>query len=110
MTYQTTGQRACHVQIRDIAMAAANEHYERLMGDNVKYDTWKRLHPGMTDKRLRQVFVNKYWPQCIEFARQTLVLMLQRDEISEAMKEQIMDVLEKDQHLRTTLPMAPGVH
>ena len=110
MTYQTTGQRACHVQIRDIAMAAANEFYDKRMSDNKNYELWKKMHPGMTDKRLRQIFVTKYWPHCIQFARHTLVMMLERPDITEAMKDRIMEVLEQDQHLRTTLPMAPGVH
>lgn len=105
MKLQKTHQVACHIQVRDVAMAATSEWYESLMGaSNDIYKDWKAHNPDLNAEDLRKKFVNRYWPQCIDFARATLTLMLQRDEVSDAMKEQIMDVLEKDQYLRRKMP------
>lgn len=105
MPLQRTGQVACHVQVRDIAMAACGQWYEALMGaDNDIYKQWKTQNEGCNAKELEKRFINRFWPRLIEFARATMAIMLMRPDISEVMKEQIMDSLEKDQYLRRKLP------
>lgn len=106
MILQKTGQVVCHTQVRDVAMAATNEWYESLMGaSNDIYKQWKAQNPDLTPDKLRKKFVSRYWPHCIEFARATLAIMLTKDDISDEMKEKIMDVLEKDQYLRGKVPV-----
>lgn len=97
---QRTGQTLCHVRVRDVAKAAAGELYERLMGDDKCYDAWKKQNPGATAKQLEKRFIEKKWPLCVEFARASLATLLGRPDVAAEVKEEIMDVLEKDQMLR----------
>jgi len=89
----------CHVQIREIAKTAAGELYERLMGDQRHYDAWKKQNPDCTAKQLEERFIAKNWPKCIPYARTTLKLLLGRPDVADSLKEQIIDVLEKDASL-----------
>jgi hypothetical protein len=89
----------CHIQIREIAKAAAGELYERLMGEQHYYDAWKKQNPDCTAKQLEDRFIEKNWPKCIPYARATLALLLRRPDVPDSLKLQIMDVLEKDQSL-----------
>lgn len=97
---QETGQRVCHAKIAEVARAAAGELYERMMGDNIFYDEWKKQNPGCSPKELEDRFIRKNWGSCIDFARSTLTIMLTRDDIADSMKEEIMVILEQDQMLR----------
>jgi len=110
-----TGQRMCHRQVRDVAMAAAGQLYESLMGDDEFYREWRRQNPRLDAKGLERAFINQNWAKCIEFARSTLTLMLTRDDISEDVKAEIMVVLEQDQsirnkHVRPTDPPFGRLH
>ena len=107
MTFQRTGQVACHVRVRDIAKAAAGQLYESMMGENRFFEMWKQQNPGIGPKELEKRFIDKNWPQCLDIARATLTCMLQRPEISDMMKDDIMDILEKDQYLRASVPLEP---
>lgn len=101
MTLQRTGQVVCHVKVREVAKAAAGQMYEAYMGaDNATYREWKRQNPDCTPRELERRFIEKNWGKCLEFARTTLGLMLRNPEISDTMKDEIMDILEKDQLLR----------
>lgn len=100
MVHQTTGQRVCHAKIAEVARAAAGELYESMMSNNVFFDEWRKQNPGCSPKELEDRFIRKNWGQCIDFARSTLTLMLTRDDIEEAMKEEIMVILEQDQLIR----------
>lgn len=100
MIVQKTGQVACHIRIRDVAKRASGHLYENLMSNNEMFDKWKKQNPDCTPKELERRFIEKNWPKCIEFARATLALMLRQDDISDKIKEQVMDILEKDQLLR----------
>jgi len=84
----------------EVAKAAANELYERQMGDNYFYQLWKKQNPNATDKQLRERFVERNWPRCIEFARQTMTVLLTKDDVSIETKDKIMEALEKDFSLR----------
>jgi len=106
----------CHVQVAAVAKEATSELYETLMGDNLMYETWRKQHPGTSDKRLRQLFVDRNWPRCIPFARATLARLLTTP-IDEKVKESIMEVLVKDASLvrgRVTqadlMPMLKGLN
>jgi hypothetical protein len=105
---QRTGQRACHVRIRDVAKAAAGEYYEAIMGaNNDIYKQWLANNPGLNAKQLERKFINRYWPDCIDFARTTLGLVLNRDDVPDKLKDEILDILHKDQYLRQSVPLAP---
>jgi hypothetical protein len=97
---QGTGERVCHAKVADVARAAAGELYESLMSSNTFFDEWKKQNPGCNAKQLEERFIRKNWGSCIEFARTTLTIMLTRDDIEEAMKDEIMVILEQDQMLR----------
>lgn len=98
---QRTGERAiCHVKVAEVAKAAAGELYESLMGNNELFRAWTKQNPGAGPKELERRFIEKNWPRCIEFARTTLTVLLTQPDVSDATKDEIMDVLEKDQSLR----------
>jgi hypothetical protein len=100
MSVQRTGQRVCHASVMAIAKAAAGQLYEAVMQDNTKYATWRKMHPNYSSKQLEDKFIEQYWGSCLEFARTTLVEMLKRPDIDERMKEEIMDIVEKDYSVR----------
>jgi len=106
---QKTGQAACHVYIRKIAREICAETYEAVMSNNEARDRWKNQNEGATEKQLIKRFVDKNWPKFIEGARTTLGLML-RGDYPESMKEQIMDILEKDQYLRHKVPSSKMIN
>ena len=74
--------------------------YQSLMSNDMYYRVWREQNPGANAQQLEKRFIDRNWPKCIEFARATLVEMLKRPDISEEMKEDIMDILEKDQSLQ----------
>ena len=106
---QKTGQQVCHIRIAEVAKAAAGELYESMMGNNQAFELWKKQNPGATAKQLERRFIQKNWPRCIDFARTTLTLLLTKDDVAETVKEEIMDVLEKDQILRNKA-VGPRLH
>ena len=69
------------------------------MGDNPSFERWKKQNPGCNAKELERRFIEKNWPQCIQYARQALAMMLRQPHINEATKLHIVDVLSKDQSL-----------
>jgi|SRR5215831_3433314 len=100
MNASGTGARLCHVRVREVAMAAAGELYESMMGNDAFYRAWKRQNPGANAKQLERNFIDRNWGHCIEFARATLTVMLTKPEVDEKLKEEIMVILEQDQTLR----------
>ena len=88
-----------HIQIREVAKAAAGHLYERLIGDSRYYEAWKKENPDADPRELERRFVEKNWPKCIAYARESLTEMLKRPDVSEAAKAQITNVLAKDQSL-----------
>lgn len=100
MMLQKTNQVACHIRVRDVAQAAAGQLYESMMGNNGFYETWKKQNPGCTPKQLEARFIDRNWPKCLDFARATLAVMLRQPDISDKMKEEVVDILHKDQLLR----------
>jgi hypothetical protein len=98
---QRTGQQVvCHIKVAEVAKAAAGQLYEQVMGNNDLFMIWKKQNPGASPKVLEKRFIDKNWPQCIEFARNTLTVMLTKDDIAESLKDEIMIVLEQDFSLR----------
>lgn len=89
----------CHVQIREVAKAAAGELYEKLMGDNRYFEAWQKQHPDASPKELERRFIEKNWPKCVQFARATLAALLRQPDVDEKTKLEIVDVLAKDQSL-----------
>jgi len=89
----------CHIQIREIAKAAAGHLYERLIRDSRYYEAWKRENPDAGPQELERRFVEKNWPKCIAYARESLAEMLKRPDVLQTAKAQIMEILAKDQSL-----------
>ena len=86
----------CHKVIRKVAMEAAGELYERLMGDDQFYDAWRNQNPGLSPKQLETRFIAKNWGKCIDFARASLACMLSRPDVADSLKEDIVEVLTLD--------------
>ena|SRR5215471_1481642 len=105
MNASRTGQRVCHVGVMKVAQAAAGELYENVMSNNAYYEAWKKQNPGLSSKQLESRFIAKNWVKCIEIARATLVEMLRRPDISEDVKDGIMEILEGDYELRNKMSM-----
>ena len=84
-----------------IAKAAAGELYDSLMADNRMYEMWQSQCPGLNAKAMEQKFINKNWGRCIDFARATMIEMLARADIAQAVKDEIYEVL----LLENTLPV-----
>jgi L-rhamnose mutarotase len=110
MNTQKTGQKVYHTQIVEIAKAASARLYTVVMLDNEYYETWKKQNPGATVKQLEERFVERNWRMCTEFARNTLTLMLTRDDVSDATKDEIMIILEQDQSIRGKRVANPPLH
>src|SRR5215469_14833945 len=89
----------CHKQVREVARAICGELYETLMGDNEFFATWKKQNPGVGASVLEKRFIDKNWGQCLKQARKALAMVLTSPTTSEKMKEEVMDILEKDQSL-----------
>lgn len=71
------------------------------MGDDpALYERWRRQNPDVGPQELERRFVEKNWPQCVEFARERLAERLKRPDVPEAAKAQITGILAKDQALR----------
>jgi len=86
--------RACHKLVRSIAQEACGNLYEVVMSRNDIHAEWKRQNPQCkTAKALESLFIAKNWPQCIEFARATMAMMLGRLDISDHMKHEIYEAL-----------------
>lgn len=97
-TAATTGAHV-HELVASVAVNAAAELYETLMGDNVMYDAWKKRHPGMSSKALGRKFISDNWGKCIPVARATLAAMLRNPTISLDYKESIVEALALDSSL-----------
>lgn len=89
----------CHVQVREVAKAAAGELYDKLMGDNRLFEAWQKQNPDCSRQELERRFIEKNWPKCVQFARATLAALLRQPDVDEKTKLEIVDVLAKDQSL-----------
>lgn len=89
-------QMHAHNMVASVAVNAAYELYETLMGDNVMYDAWKRKHPGKSAKALALLFVRDNVERCIPIARATLAGLLTSPTLSEEHKESIVEALALD--------------
>lgn len=89
----------CHFAIKKVAEGMAGVLFEEMMSRNEIWAEFKRQHEGKTTKQLEGLFIAHLWPQMIDQARATLAGMLRSPAISEEQKEEIMDILVKDQTL-----------
>lgn len=89
----------CHKLIAETAQAMAHEVYDALMQRNDWYAGWKRQNPGAGSKALESRWVKRTWGTYIASARAQLASMLARNDVSEEMKEQIMEALVLDSSL-----------
>jgi hypothetical protein len=98
----------CHWRIAEVAKAAAKDLYEVVMGNNEVRRKWKEQNFGADEEELIERFVTMNWGKCIDYAKQTMVLLLRRDDVSEEMKDEIMDALIKDNDISKTRRMYRG--
>lgn len=89
----------CHKQVAEIARRIAGELYEKLMGDNQFWEVWQEQNPGASRKEMERRFIDRNWGGCLGEARKALVMVLKDPSVSEAIKMEIVDVLEKDASL-----------
>lgn len=97
-----------HKQVAEVARAAAGELYETLMHDDLMWATWRKQNPGLSDKMLERVFIEKNWAKCIPFARATLAAML-RGPLDDTHKDHIMEALALDNTLSMGRAGATGM-
>jgi hypothetical protein len=88
-----------HKQIAEIAKGICGELYERLMGEDRFYEAWKKQNPDLSSKQLEALFIKRNWHNCVNSARNTLVNMLTDPSVTEAMKEEVANVLIMDRSL-----------
>jgi hypothetical protein len=88
-----------HEQVAETAKEFAHELYDALMRDDVLYAEWKRQHPGVSSKRLEELFVKKNYSKCIPAARATLALMLSHPGTDPEVKVKIHEALVLDSSL-----------
>ncbi len=87
-----------HFEVKKVAEGLAHVLFEEMMRNNAVYAQFKEQHSEMTSAEMEAAFVAHLWPQLIEQARATMAAML-RGPYDDAMKEQILDILVKDQTL-----------
>jgi hypothetical protein len=90
---------AAHQLVMSVAVNAAAELYDTMMGDNIYYDAWKKKNPDADKKTLMVRFVQRNWMKCVPVARATLAHMLTQPTITEEYKERIVEALELDWNL-----------
>ena len=91
-----SGPGVVHKEVAKVAKAAAGEHYEVLMRDNLLHNLWLKQNPGLTSKQLESRFIAKSWPLYVRFARSTMSLLLGRPGVDEKTKEAIYEALLQD--------------
>lgn len=89
----------CHKLVASVAVNAAFELYETMMGDDLYYSAWKARHPGKSAKALARIFVLANAEKCIPVARATLACQLRDPTISDEQKELIVEALALDSTL-----------
>lgn len=89
----------CHVEVKKVAEGLAHALFDEMMSRNEIFSKFKEQHPELTTAQMEDKFVAHLWPQLIEQARATLAAMLRNASYSDEMKEEIMDILVKDQTL-----------
>lgn len=98
-------QKFAHPQVKDVAEALANEYYDRIMGDNRVYASWKEACPDLTPQKAREMFIRTATPRFLDQARATLAKLLGQPG-NEALKEDIAEALIMDNTVRR--PSAAG--
>lgn len=88
-----------HFQVKKVAEGLAHALFDELMSRNEIFATFKQQHPDLTTTQMEAKFVAHLWPQLLDQARATMAGMLRSPAYSDEMKEEIMDILVKDQSL-----------
>jgi len=112
---------AVHKEVMKVAKEAAGQHYEVLMKDDLLFGMWKKQCPGLTSKAMEVRFIAKAWPMYVRFARTTMAMLLDRNDVAQEVKDKIYEALLLDNSLtlgryhpleaaamlRSTLPERP---
>lgn len=94
-------QKVSHVhwKVKQVAMEAAGQLYEKLMADNKIFEAWKKQNPDCQNaQELELKFIAKNWSKCVPYARATMAIML-RGPLPSALKDEISDALILDARL-----------
>ena len=90
------GPVVAHKLVAKVAAEAAAELYELVMANNAIRAAWKAQHPGASERGLIRAFVKKNAPNCLSYARATLVGMLSDPNLDSVAKECIVEALALD--------------
>lgn len=89
----------CHVEVKRVAEGMAHVLFDEMMSKDAIWREFRAQHEGLTKTQMEDKFVAKLWPQLLDQARATLAGMLRSGAYSDEQKEEIMDILVKDQSL-----------
>jgi hypothetical protein len=97
-----------HRLVAEMAVNIAEELFDPYIAAN--NGLYKVFKEHLTEKQARAIFVAKIAPICLEEARLALVdCLAQPDDVcSAALKEEIFEALELDNHLRANRSVAPS--
>lgn len=98
--------RYAHEQVVEVAKGIAHALYESMMKDNETNAVWKKFCEDLERDEHEEEFVRLAWPHLLDDARATLSRLLGQPG-KEHLKEQIFDVLMKDNLIRGTGGLAP---
>lgn len=87
-----------HKLVAENANELCNIIYDNLMSNNAIRAEWKRQHPGLSEKGLRNAFLKRNIANCLPAARATLAGMLALPYDS-ALKDEILEALVLDKSL-----------
>lgn len=100
-----------HKKVVEVAKAIAHELYDAMMSNNETYAVWQRFCEDLKKSDHEAEFVALATPHLLDDARATLAGLLGQPG-KESLKEEIYDVLMKDNLIRGTggiVPLAPAV-
>lgn len=87
-----------HKLVAENANELCNVIYDNVMSSNAIRAEWKRQHPGLSEKGLRNAFLKKNVALCLPAARATLAGMLSLP-YDESLKDEILEALVLDKSL-----------
>ena len=99
-----------HKMVKDLAISMAHEVWEECMRSNDWFDGMKAKYPGMPTSGLEFVFTRHILPNLLPQARTQLAMMLNQNDITLQVKEQIHEALIKDSSLPKGRQTAKGVY
>lgn len=98
--------RYAHKEVVEVAKGIAHELYNSMMQNNVTWAVWQKFCEDLARPAMEEEFVRLAWPHLLDDARTMLARLLGMPG-KEHLKEQIHDVLVKDNLIRGTKGLVP---